>query len=172
MGMIVVLPWPADDAASLEQLYAEVDQQYCLVALPVPLPESKTAQYLNAIRIGETNGLPLLCLAVMHDEGIIGKIDLFRSPDQSAEIDIVLKQRFTHQGYGTEALRQAIAMIRQIHWCTSIHAYIRQDNLPAVKLMEASGFTANRRFKADIMKEENGLYQLSVVQGIEYVLQL
>ena len=170
--MIVVLPWPADDAASLEQLYAEVDQQYCLVALPVPLPESKTAQYLEAIRIGETNGLPFLCMAVMHDEGIIGKIDVFRSPDQSAEIDIVLKQRFTHQGYGTEALRQMIALLRQIRWCTSIHAYIRQDNIPAVKLMETAGFSAGRRFKADIMKEDKGIYQLSVVQGIEYVLEL
>ena len=32
-------PFPASDSTALNELYAHVNQRYCLVQLPVPLPE-------------------------------------------------------------------------------------------------------------------------------------
>ncbi|MBR2828972.1 MAG: hypothetical protein IKE68_00310 [Solobacterium sp.] len=45
-------PFPAADSTALNELYAHVNQRYCLVQLPVPLPEEETARYLEVIRTG------------------------------------------------------------------------------------------------------------------------
>ena len=152
----------------LEDLYAHTDQSHCLVALPIPLPEQKTEQYMQALQAGTVNGKTFLCFGILSDDTLIGKIDLFRSDDMSAELDIVIRREYTGQGNGTEALRQLLYRLNVTGWCFSIHAYTDSENIPAGKAFRKAGFHPSRRFKADVVTEHEGIYKMKNVLGIEY----
>jgi RimJ/RimL family protein N-acetyltransferase len=99
----------------LEELYAEADQSFCLVHLPVPLPLNSTRKYLLAVRRELADGKPFLCYAIVLDDQIIGKIEVTKDHNDDAELDLIMKTAYANQGYGTEALRQLKDLLNEKH---------------------------------------------------------
>lgn len=170
--MIRLEQWPYNAAEQLNLLYSQTDQSGCLVRLPVPLPYENTVRYINGIRQNEMDGRPFLCRAVYEDDTCIGKIELTRYEDMSAEIDIILRKEWCHQGFGTEALRQMIELVRAMDWCVRIHAYVDTSNIAAGKLFAKSGFAIGGFFNADVLTSENGEYVMVKKRGCEMILDI
>lgn len=164
--------WPWEDEQALQDLYAHTDQSYCLVQLPVPLPQIQTRNYLESVRIKNTDGKPFLCFAVLLDGECAGKIEVSRSEDDSAELDLVLRKEYTGQGHGTEALSTLISMVKRTHWCRSICAYVREDNLPMRRVLEKNEFEQARAFQADVLVPDHSGYSFRTIKGFEYIRNL
>lgn len=164
--------WNPDDREALEDLYANTDQQHCLVQILVPLMEPQTSRYLQAVRDHEVDGKPFICFAVIEQDKIIGKIELTRSYGEKAELDLVIRKEYMHQGYGYEALRLLITTVSGERWCSHIFAYTVTDNEAMIALLEKCGFRKGRRFKADVMVPYGGMFTMMEKTGIEYFLQV
>ncbi len=169
--MISIQKWSGDRTA-LEDLYAHTDQSCCLVSLPVPLPKEKSEKYLDVIRSGDNDGKPFLCFEILEDGERIGKIDLTRCENGTAELDIIIRREYTDLGYGKKAMALFLAEISRIGWCDSIHAYCDKENTAVRNLLGSCGFTAVRPFRADVAAEKNGRWYLKEVSGIEYAIAL
>ena len=167
--MIHLDKWPYLRKDELEDLYANADQSYCLVRLPVPLPLSSTRNYMRAVRTESTNGRPFLCFAVYLDDRIIGKIEASKDEEDNAEADLILKRQYTGKGYGTEAMRQLQMILQERQWCRTLAAYTDRDNAAMIRVLEKNGFEKERDFTADVMIPDGGTYTVKSVRGMEYV---
>lgn len=170
--MIRLEKWPYLRKEPLEELYAQADQSFCLVHLPVPLPLNSTRHYLLAVRRELADGKPFLCYAVYLDDQIIGKIEVTKDPDEDAELDLILKTAYVRQGYGTEALRQLKDLLVEKHWCKRITAYVNADNQAMIAVLNKNDFTEGRPFQADVVVPQAGTYRLQTVKGQEYICEL
>lgn len=150
----------------LNNLYKEVNQDDCLVSLPIPLPSDKAEVYLEAINNGFTNDRELISYGIYEEDELIGKIEA-TVIDNIAELDLVIKEKYENKGYGKKALKEFVEILRdnKIH---TIEAYINENNKKMVSILEANKFIKGRDFKADIMKENEGIYKIISVVGIEY----
>ncbi len=169
---VILKPWPYPGMEELCSLYEQVDQRYCLVALPVPLSPVSSAAYLKAVHSGTTGEKELLTRAVMLGDELIGKIELNRDADGSAEADIVLKRQYTGKGYGAEAFRQLTGFVKEEGWCDLITAYVHKENIHARRMFRKAGMRETRPFRADVLIPDDGKYILKPVEGYEYILPL
>ena len=165
-------PFPAADSTALNELYAHVNQRYCLVQLPVPLPEEETARYLEVIRTGNNNGQPFVCFGIFMEDSLIGKIELTRQDDGDAELDVVIRDSETGRGYGTEALQILLREVYRRGWCRAVYAYAARDNSHARRMLAHAGFRQMRTFQADVMRWDHGTYRLEPQTGYEYTTNL
>ena len=156
------------DIGKLNHLYEQVNQSCCLVQVQTPLAEEKAKQYIDAMESGKVGDKAFLCRGIYSDDTLIGKIEVSRYEDGSAELDLILREEDTQKGYGKEALEKLEEMILEEHWCHEIVAYVKDDNVAMRKLLEGNGYEAERPFKADIMVPRDGKYQLQEIQGFEY----
>ena len=170
--MIRLEQWPYNAAEQLSLLYAQADQSGCLVQLPVPLPYENTVRYISGIQHNEMDGKPFLCRAIYEDDICIGKIELTRYEDMTAEIDIILRREWCHQGFGSEALWQMIELVRSTGWCTRIHAYVDTSNIAAGKLFAKNGFAIGGFFNADVLTNVNSEYVMVKKRGCEMILDI
>lgn len=157
----------ADD---LNDLYKEVNQDVCLVSLPIPLEESKASAYVEAIEKGRVGERELLSYGIYEENELIGKIEVTKI-DEVAELDLVIKEKYENFGFGKGALKEFLSIINEINYCEKIEAFVRSDNTKMIKVLEANFFNRGREFKADIMKEHEGIYQLMTVNGYEYFIE-
>lgn len=164
--MITLKPWPLSYEA-MNSLYAQSDQSFCLVQLPVPLDKANTFRYLRAVQSQNADGKPFLCRSIQLDEQLIGKIELSRYETMDAELDIILKKDFCFKGYGREALRQMEELVKEMNWCRSVYAYVDTGNIPAAKMLAGSGYEIGRFFSADVMIPDQGSYILKTRRGCE-----
>lgn len=164
--MIELKPWPLSYEA-MNTLYSNADQSHCLVQLPVPLERANTFRYLQAVQSENSNGKPFLCRSIWLDEQLIGKIELSRYESYDAELDIILRKEFCHQGYGREALLVMEQLVREQEWCRSIYAYVDTENIAAGKMLAACGYEIGRFFSADVMIPSGGQYILRTRRGCE-----
>ena len=162
-------PFPASDSTALNELYAHVNQRYCLVQLPVPLPEEETARYLEVIRTGNNNGQPFVCFGIFMEDSLIGKIELTRQDDGDAELDVVIRDSETGKGYGTEALQILLREVYRRSWCRAVYAYAAKDNSHARRMLAHAGFRQMRTFQADVMRWDQGTYRVEPQTGYEYI---
>lgn len=160
--------WPKQGVKELETLYTHVNQKYCLVQIPLPLPTEQTQSYVNAIDNGVVEGKAFWCRAIQEDDDIIGKIELTKHDDGKAELDLVLRKEYENKGLGTKAIQEAIAFVEQENWCISIEAYVNQENIAMMKALEHNGFVRRQKFKADIVVPRDQLYELKEVTGYAY----
>ena len=167
--MITIRKWPDDSADLLNDLYSHVNQKYCLTQLACPLDEQATGRYLDAVRTGIVDGKPFLCFAVLLDEEVIGKVDLTRYEGGFAETDIVLKEQYTGEGYGPEAMKLVLDLVSDMDWCSAVGAYVDKDNIHARRMFTRAGFRQGRPFEADIMIPSPGRYILKTTTGYEYL---
>ena len=162
-------PFPASDSTALNELYAHVNQRYCLVQLPVPLPEEETARYLEVIRTGNNNGQPFVCFGIYVEDDLIGKIELTRQDDGDAELDVIIRDSETGKGYGTEALQILLREVYRRGWCRAVYAYAAKDNSHARRMLAHAGFRQMRTFHADVMRWDHGTYRVEPQTGYEYI---
>ena len=155
----------------LDNLYKDVNQEYCLVALPVPFDEGKANVYIEAIETGKVNNKEIISCGIYEDEELIGKVELTKIED-IAELDLVIKEEYVNKGYGKEAIRYIEDIVCESKWCKKIEAYVNIENKKMIAVLEASNYLKGNNFKADIMKEHNGLYQLTTITGIEYYKEI
>lgn len=153
----------------LNDLYAAVDQSCCLNSVPVPLDEAMTRSFFLAVRTGNNNGEPFRCQAVVLNGTIIGKVELTKHDETTAELDLILRKDYANQGNGTAALEQLIRQIADDHWCSVIEAYVRSDNEAMKRVLAKNHFVKGRTFQADVVTPVNGSYTLRSVTGEEYV---
>ncbi len=170
--MLELKKWPVPGLDELRDLYEHVNQRYCLVQLPLPLPEEQTKNYLNAVHTGTAGDKQLLTRGIFLDSILIGKAELNRYPDMDAELDIVIRSEYTGNGYGQEALELLFAEAAASHWCSSVSAYVHRDNMHARKLMMKASMRQLRPFQADILVPDHGNYRLKTVSGYEYHLDI
>lgn len=156
----------------LNRLYEHCDQKYCLNALPTPLDEMMTRSYFLMVRTGRNNGNPFLCRGIFLDGTLIGKIELTKEEDGSAELDLIMDQAYENRGYGSEALRRMIDLSKDTGFCDSICAYVQEENEAMKRVLEKNGFEAVRPFKADVMTPLTDGYRLRTVSGREYMCTL
>ena len=150
----------------LNDLYEHTDQSFCLNRVAVPLDEDSTRNYFLAVRSGINNGMPFDAKGIFLDGTLIGKAERTVYEDGSAELDLIIRKEYCGNGYGTEALKQFLTQSAQ---CTSFCAYIESSNLPAARVLEKTGFRAERKFLADVMTPQSGTYALRIVEGTEYI---
>ena len=167
--MIQLKPWSDHSIETLNELYEHVNQKYCLTQLPVPLEQEPTERYLKAAETGFVDEKPFLCFAILLDEVLIGKTDLSCYEGGFAEVDIVIREEYTGNGYGREALEQLVEYVTSASWCTAIGGYVEKDNMHARRMFMKAGFRQTRPFSADIMTPVNGKYVLKTKQGYEYI---
>ena len=165
--MIRIEQWKKTDMDSLEELYANVDQSHCLVALPIPLPVAATNRYLAIMEDGKNGELAFQCYKILLNDKIIGKIDLNRYPGQRAELDIVLRKEYTGKKIGTEAMLLLEEELKKSGFAEYIHAYVRLDNIPMAKVLERTGFVPGRRFEAEVFSHEAN--SRIIAKGREYI---
>ena len=103
------------------------------------------------------------------DQKLIGKIERTVYEGGSAEIDLIIRNEYCGKGYGTEALRQFLALPETLEECTSFCAYIDSNNKPAARVLEKTGFEAKRKFLADVVTPQAETYTLRTVEGTEYI---
>ena len=162
-------PFPAQDSTALNDLYAQVNQRYCLVHLPVPLPQEETARYLEVIRTGNNAGQPFICFGIYAEAVLIGKIELTRQDDGDAELDVVIRESETGKGYGTQALGILLKEVYRRGWCRAVYAYVSRDNSHARRMLTHAGFRQMRAFQADVMRWDGGSYRVEPQTGYEYI---
>ena len=155
----------------LDNLYKDVNQEYCLVALPVPFEEDKANVYIEAIETGKVNNKEIISYGIYEDEELIGKVELTKI-DNDAELDLVIKEKCENRGYGKKAIKHIEDFAIKNNWCNKIEAYVNIENKKMISILEASNYIKGNRFTADIMKENNGLYQLTTITGIEYYKEI
>ena len=153
----------------LNDLYEHTDQSFCLNHVAVPLDEDTTRGYFMMVRTGNNNGMPFAVKGIYLDKKLIGKIERTVYEDGSAEIDLIIRKEYCGKGYGTEALRQFIALPETKAECASFCAYIDSDNLPAAGVLEKNGFEAKRKFQADVVTPQKDTYTLRTAEGTEYI---
>ena len=170
--MITLKKWPTDSIQPLNDLYLDVDQSFCLVQLPIPFLTNESIHYLNAIHNEVVDEKPFLCFGIYEDDTLIGKVEVTRYPNNESELDIVLRKQYTQKGYATEALQQLRHYLQERHWCTRIHAFVNENNLPVRRLLEKSYFQPTRKFKADVSTFHDGSYVMKEIIGIEYISTL
>ena len=95
--MIHLEQWPQNTEEALIDLYRDTDQSLCLVRVNTDAKE-QTDNYIRIIETGDNEGKPFLCQAVYLDERLIGKAELTRYEDDSAELDIVLRSEYCGKG--------------------------------------------------------------------------
>ena len=167
--MIRLETWPADDGSLLEALYEKTDQSHCLVQLPVPLPKQQTENYLRVIRSSDNDGKPFVCFAILLDGRLIGKTELTRYNDGSAELDIIISREYCNKGNGTEALNALITHVFAEDWCHMIRAYTALENRAALKMLAKAGFRPGGTFAADIMVPDGTSYKIETKKGLECI---
>ena len=167
LKMIELKPFPIRYEA-LNDLYEHTDQSCCLNRVAVPLEEATTRGFFLAVRTKNNGGLPFDCRGIYLDGKLIGKIELTRYEDYSAELDLILETEYTGNGYGKEALEQFQNDLRKTGWAQCITAYVKADHKRMIRVLEKTGFEPTRAFAADVMTPQNGTYVLRTVNGIEY----
>ncbi|MBR2991541.1 MAG: GNAT family N-acetyltransferase [Solobacterium sp.] len=168
---VLLEPWPYPGESELRELYSAVDQKYCLVQLPVPLPAAETRKYLAMIHAGGNEERSLLTRAVIVDGILAGKIEL-SGTGEDTELDIVLRKDMTGKGYGSEALRLLVDEIRNNALYPCITAYVHKENIHARRMFAKAGMRQIRPFRADILIPSGGQYRLKETEGYEYLLLL
>ena len=164
-------PWPVPGVQELQDLYGHTDQKYCLVILPVPLPESSTLQYLNAVHSGKAGQRQMLTRAIVLSSQIIGKAELTAEGEES-ELDIIIRKEYTGRGYGLQALRELLKEAQNTGFCTYVTAYVHKENIHARRMLAKAGMHQTKPFTADVLVPDNGMYRLKSVEGYEYILYL
>ncbi len=153
----------------LNDLYEHTDQSFCLNHVSVPLDEETTRGYFMMVRTGRNNGMLFAVKGIYLDQKLIGKIERTIYEGGSAEIDLIIRNEYCGKGYGTEALRQFLALPETLEECTSFCAYIDSNNKPAARVLEKTGFEAKRKFLADVVTPQAETYTLRTVEGTEYI---
>ena len=169
--MIELKPWPAD-REMMNLLYSESDQSRCLVQIAVPLEETSTAAYLEAVRNGYSNGRKLIAREIVLDGEMIGKIEVTVGEDGEAELDIVIRSQFCTKGYGREAVRMFVQQLRNEQIVFRIAAYVDTGNIPAGRMLASCGFLPARFFRADVLVPYQGKYIVSERRGCEMILEM
>lgn len=167
--MIRLEQWPYTRKEPLADLYENADQSLCLVQLPLPLSISETRNYLRAVRTESVSGRAFICCAVYADSELIGKIEASRDEEGEAELDLILKRQYAGRGYGTEALRQFLALLKEKDWHQRMTAYVNRDNIAMIRILEKNGFARTREFTADVMVPTDGKYVMKTIRGYEYL---
>ena len=170
MGMIALKPWPYLNRKALEDLYESSSQTHCLVQIPVPLPKEETRRYLQAIRTQMVDDKPFVCFAIMKE--LIGKIEASRYPSNIAEADLILKDIYRKQGYGSIAMGLFLNWMQENSWCKAVGVYIADENIDAIHLLESTGFQRTRTFYSDSLMYHEGNYQIKTVKGSEYLIKI
>ncbi|MBR3356514.1 MAG: GNAT family N-acetyltransferase [Solobacterium sp.] len=166
---IQLVSWHPEMRQELQDLYAAVDQSFCLVQLPVPLQKPQTDAYLEGVRTGQMDGNPFHCFAVMKEDELIGKIELTVQEDRFAELDVILKKEMCGKGYGKQAVSAMIGLAARKQWCRGICAYTVRENLAMQAVLVSAGFQSRRSFTADVIVPNGSSYYLRQFEGIEYV---
>ena len=151
----------------LNELYEQTDQTYCLNPLTTPLDETLSRNYFLAMRTEQNQGRPFMCRGVFLNGTLIGKIELTREQDD-AELDLIMRTDHCGKGYGTEALEQLIADVKEAGRCKTISAYADRDNIAVRNVLLKNRFAEERSFQADVVGFKQGQYILRMVQGMEY----
>ena len=82
-------------------------------------------------------------MVVENGEGVaIGLIDMMNYEPQHhrAEVGIVIREPFRHQGFGTEALEQLKQYARDIVHLHQLFAYVDMENEESLRLFQKAGF--------------------------------
>lgn len=169
--MIILTNWPDETEKTLMELYENVDQSNCLVTVNIS-SHQQTENYIRIIKSGDNDGKPFLCRAVCLDDQLIGKAELTRYDDNSAELDIVLRREYCGRGYGTKAVVDLVYTVIGMNWCSKIRAYVSAANKPAGRMLMKVGFKPLRKFKADIMVPAENTYSLKEQDGYEFILEI
>ena len=164
--------WPRNGRKQLEELYENVDQQHCLVQVPLPMPEEETKAYIHAIDAGIVDEKPFLCFGIQEGDDIIGKIELSKDDKGVAELDLIIRKEYENQGVGTKALKEMMRYVEKENWCDEIEAYVNEENVAMMKVLENNGFLRQKKFKADIVVRQDDLYTLKEINGYEYTYTL
>ena len=160
------LPIRYDD---LNDLYEHTDQTFCLNRVSVPLDEDTTRGYFMMVRTGLNDGMRFAAKGIFLDQRLIGKIERTVYENGCAELDLIVRKEYCGKGYGTEALRQFLALPENRTECDSYCAYIDAKNHAAAGVLEKNGFEAKRNFQADVITPQGDAYTLRTADGVEYI---
>ena len=153
----------------LNDLYEHTDQSFCLNRVAVPLDEDTTRGYFFMVRSGFNDGMLFGVKGIFLDGKLIGKIERTVDETGCAEIDLIIKKEYCGKGYGSEALKQFLALPETLMECSSYCAYIDAENKAAERVFEKNGFEAKRKFSADVVTPQGSTYVLRTVTGTEYI---
>ncbi len=93
-----------------------------------------------AARVTKIQSEPIL---IFSNEGTdIGftRLDLIKPSNRAVEVSIVVSSVFRHLGFGSLMLSATIEIARTLLEVDEIHATVREENQPSIKLFTSSGF--------------------------------
>ncbi|MBO7703846.1 MAG: GNAT family N-acetyltransferase [Solobacterium sp.] len=169
--MIALKPFPIRYEA-LNDLYEHTDQSFCLNRVAVPLDEDTTRGYFLSVRTESNQGMPFCSYGIFRNDELIGKCELTRYEDGSAEADLIIRSDQVNHGYGKEALALLLKEAETNGFCECITAYIREDNIAAKHIFEQNGFEQTQSFLADVVSPDGREYRITTVKGSEYRKEL
>ncbi len=155
----------------IEDLYKDINQSLCLMAINIPFEGDKADSYIEALNRGEAEGRRLISYGIYEEEEMIGKVEVIII-DKVGELDLVIKDKYINKGQGTKALNEFTNILKEHKYCEKVEAYINEDNKAMQAVLEKCNFIKGRSFKANLMREDNGIYQIKDIKGIEYYKEL
>ncbi len=88
-------------------------------------------------------GTDYFYLLVTEDGEVVGRVNLFKVADGSAELGYRIAQKAAGQGLATAAVRKIRELAVTEHGLTSLRARVTLDNPASRKVLENNGFVAN-----------------------------
>jgi [ribosomal protein S5]-alanine N-acetyltransferase len=79
---------------------------------------------------------------VAQDGEVLGRVNLFRVADGSAELGYRIAQKAAGQGLATSAVREMRELAAAQYGLTALHARVTMDNPASRKVLERNGFVA------------------------------
>jgi ribosomal-protein-alanine N-acetyltransferase len=100
--------------------------------------DARHAQLLEC----QTAGTDYFYLLVARDGEVVGRVNLFKVADGSAELGYRIAQKAAGQGLATAAVRKMRELAATEYGLTRLHARVTLDNPASRKVLERNGFFA------------------------------
>jgi RimJ/RimL family protein N-acetyltransferase len=143
-------PWRESDVDSVMSLRNDVALQAKLLARALGSDESQVRQWL-VHRSGKDSGI-LWIIADRTTDAALGYLQItgIDPEDRNADLGICLAPAAQGKGLGSEALRLALANLRDTYGLRKINLRVRADNQPAIRCYTRLGFEQCGLLKAHV----------------------
>lgn len=166
MGMIITLrPWTPDDAERYLEMMNRVDFTY-QDEKQRPDDIDNARWYLEWMIMRAQHYKSLYC-AILADGEVVGLVQVIRKKDCSkhdGEVGCLVAKEWSHQGIGTEAVRQVVSMAFRHGSFRRLTAKVYGPNKASARMLEKVGFKHEATLCRTVQK--NGVFYDSLIYGL------
>ena len=158
-GKIVRMRFPErSDLEKLVRMYTTLSQESMRFLRPYKFSKNEVRDMLERVDFKNVYSI------VAEWEGeIVAEARLIRHSDKTAEIGIIVHDRFKNQGIGQRLLKEMIEMARK-ESIEKLIAFVNEKNSAAIHVFKKHGFEVEKRFSAEryIMGRDENALKLSL----------